>query len=71
LENHGSGDGQEEERENCHSCTDIPAPAMSPVITPAPLIEGRRAGKFSSELEFERILRESEMAARRSGEARS
>ena len=47
-----------------------PAPAISPVVAPAPLIEGRRAGKFSSELELERILRESELAAKEEEERR-
>ncbi|KAI9870682.1 MAG: hypothetical protein M1830_003927, partial [Pleopsidium flavum] len=41
-----------------------PAPAMSPVVTPAPLIEGRRPGKYSTELDMERILRETEAQAR-------
>jgi len=63
-------DKKKKEEKTATPAPTSPAPAMSPAITPAPLIEGRRAGKFSSELEFERILRESEMAAREDQERR-
>lgn len=45
-----------------------PAPATSPIVTSAPLIEGRRPGKFSSELDIQRILRESELIAKEAAE---
>ncbi|KAI9890164.1 MAG: hypothetical protein M1814_004445 [Vezdaea aestivalis] len=51
-------DGQPEEAQVDHA-TDPP----SPTLVTAPL-EGRRGGKFASEFDLERILKESEQAAR-------
>ncbi len=45
-----------------------PAPATSPVVSSVPLIEGRRPGKFSTELDFQRAIRESELAAKATAE---
>lgn len=40
-----------------------PAPAISPVVTPTPLLEGRRTGRFVSELELQRVIEVSKIAA--------
>ena len=40
-----------------------PVPITSPVVTPAPLLEGRRTGRFVSELELQRVIEESKIAA--------
>ena len=40
-----------------------PAPTTSPVVTPTPLLEGRRTGRFVSELELQRVIEESKIAA--------
>ena len=46
-----------------------PAPAISPVVTPAPLAEGRRTGRmFVTEFELQKILEESKIAAEESAE---
>lgn len=47
-----------------------PIAATSPVVTPAPIIEGRRAGKFDSELDLQRALKESAQAAKEDEERR-
>ncbi|KAL9119724.1 MAG: hypothetical protein Q9187_003723 [Circinaria calcarea] len=40
-----------------------PAPAISPIVPPTPLIEGRRTGRFVSELELQRVIEVSKIAA--------
>ncbi|KAI9807619.1 MAG: hypothetical protein M1825_005559 [Sarcosagium campestre] len=41
-----------------------PEPAAAAVAQPTTTTEGRRGGKFSTELEFQRILKETELAAK-------
>ena len=48
-----------------------PIAAASPVVTPIPIIEGRRAGKFDSELDLQRALKESAQAAKEEEERRA
>lgn len=48
-----------------------PVATGSPVVTPAPIIEGRRAGKFDSELDLQRALKESAQAAKEEEERRA
>ena len=40
-----------------------PAPAISPLAPPTPILEGRRTGRFVSELELQRVIEVSKIAA--------
>ena len=49
-----------------------PIPALSPMPTPAPVIESRRTGsKYATQLEIERVMEESRLAAEEAAERRA
>ncbi|MCJ1313218.1 hypothetical protein MMC25_006895 [Agyrium rufum] len=50
-------------QEVINTATASPVPIESPVIATTPLIEGRRTGRFVSELELQRVIQESKIAA--------
>lgn len=61
-------DNKRKEEKTITPAPTSPATATSPIMASAPVLEGRRGGKFGTEFDLQRVLKETELAAKAKAE---